>query len=120
MRIIIALLKSNQKEQSINQDQQKTVLDLPSQEGIQQFGRGFFYGYQVLEEQEEKQPKQVGIPCRVMQNKIDGKTDERPADEQAMVNERLFQTQFHHEAVLTRGLVVLHIAHVVDVEHGVG
>ena len=57
------------------------MLDLPSQEGIQQFRRGFFYGYQVLEEQRKKQPKQVRIPCRVVQNEINSKADERPTDE---------------------------------------
>ena len=63
------------------------MLDLPPQERIQQLGRGFFYGYQVLEEQGEKQPKQVGIPCRVVQNEVNGEANECPADEEAMVDE---------------------------------
>lgn len=77
------------------------MLDLPSQERIQQLGRGFFYGYQVLDKQYGKQPKQVGIPCRVMQGEVNGKADESSTDKQAVVDESLFKTHFYHEAVLT-------------------
>ena len=111
---------SNNQEYPIYQHQQKTMLDLSAQERVKQLWLCLFDGNQVLDKQGGEQPEQVGIPCRVVQNEVNGKADERPTDEQAMVDERLFQPHLHHEAVLARGAVVLHIAHIVDVEHGIG
>ena len=56
----------------------------------------------------------------MVQNEIKGKANKSQPDEQAMVNESLFQTQLHHEAVFARGLVVFIVTHVVDIEYGIG
>ena len=83
---------SNNQEYPIYQHQQKTMLDLSAQERVKQLWLCLFDGNQVLDKQGGEQPEQVGIPCRVVQNEINGEADEGPTDEQAMVDESLFRT----------------------------
>ena len=112
--------KSSHKQHPINHDQQKRIPDLTAQKRVEIFGLGLFYGFQILEKQKEKPQEHIGINGSVLYGEINGEADKRPTDEQAMVYEGFLQAHFHHEAVLARSTVVLIIAHVVDVEHGIG
>ena len=46
------------------------MLDLSAQKGVEQFGCRLFDGNQILDKQDGKQQKQIGIPCRMVQNKV--------------------------------------------------
>ena len=56
----------------------------------------------------------------MFQNKINGEADKSPTDEQAMIDKSLFQAQLHYEAVFARSLVVFIVAHIIDIQHGIG
>ena len=96
------------------------MLYLSAQKRVKQLRLCLFDGNKVLQKEKEKHHKQVGIPCRLVHDEINREADKSTTDEQAMVNECIFHPQFHHEAVLARGFVILIVAHVVDVENGVG
>jgi hypothetical protein len=82
---------ASEQQRTINQNQQKTMFDLPPQKWVKQFRLGSFDGFQILEKQGEKQPKSVCIIRCMFQSEKNTQTNESPDDEQAMVNESLFQ-----------------------------
>jgi hypothetical protein len=53
--------KSKQQQHTENQHQKERMFDLTAQKRVELFGIRFLNGYQVFEEQEEKQPKSVCI-----------------------------------------------------------
>ena len=67
------------------------MLDLPAQKRVEQLGLRRFDGNEILQIEKKQHHKQVGIPCGMVQNEINSEADESPNDEQAMVNESLFQ-----------------------------
>ena len=81
----------NEQENPIYHHQQKTMLHLPAQKRVEQLGLRRFDGNEILQIEKKQHHKQVGIPCGMVQNEINSEADESPNDEQAMVNESLFQ-----------------------------
>ena len=96
------------------------MLYLSAQKRVKQLGLCLFNSNKILQKEKKQHHKQIGIPPGLVQNEINNEADKSPTDEQAMVNKSLFQAYLHHEAVFARGLVVLIVAHVVDVEHCIG
>ncbi len=56
------------------------MLHLPTQKRVKQLGFGLFDGNKVLQKEKKQHNKQVGIPCRLMQDEINGQADESPTD----------------------------------------
>ena len=66
------------------------MFDLSSQKRVKQLRLGLFDSDYVLDKQQRNQQEQVRIPCCVVQCEKEGKADESPTDEQAMVDESIF------------------------------
>ncbi len=56
------------------------MLYLSAQKRVKQLGFGLFDGNKVLQKEKKQHNKQVGIPCRLMQDEINGQADESPTD----------------------------------------
>ena len=65
------------------------MLHLLAQKRVEQLGLRRFDGHKVLQKEKKQHHKQVGIPRSLVQNEINSEADERPNDEQAMVDESL-------------------------------